>query len=327
VSFHARMLTEFEGYLDKYGHEIGVLLVEPQWGSSVAAMPWPPALLRAYIQSAKARGIAVVADEIMCGLGRHGAEPAKGGTGCFLSECWDLQPDIVTFGKSIGGGAGHLLSGAVLLHSAGALQSGPQGTAFQSHTYAGSSARALANGASLLDALPSWRPSVRAIGDAIAPIVAELNEDAKGAVIAHGQGALWGGLFAHGDRNARTAANLDFKKRCAEARVLPYFVPIGGFMLTPRYDDDPELLAAAVKEMSHCALETARAMGWAPSALLPLSAPPSPSPAAPAQSFKGPEGKMLAKLNENTLQNICKDLDVTASGNKDELVTRICETL
>lgn len=138
---------------------------------------------------------------------------------------------------------------------------------------------------------------------------------------------MWGGLFAHGDRNARTAANLDFKKRCAEARVLPYFVPIGGFMLTPRYDDDPELLAAAVKEMSHCALETARAMGWAPSALLPLSAPPSPSPAAPAQSFKGPEGKMLAKLNENTLQNICKDLDVTASGNKDELVTRICETL
>ena len=57
--------------------------------------------------------------QIMCGLGRHGAEPAKGGTGCFLSECWDLQPDIVTFGKSIGGGAGHLLSGAVLLHSAG----------------------------------------------------------------------------------------------------------------------------------------------------------------------------------------------------------------
>ena len=30
VSFHARMLTEFEGYLDTYGHEIGVLLVEPQ---------------------------------------------------------------------------------------------------------------------------------------------------------------------------------------------------------------------------------------------------------------------------------------------------------
>tara|TARA_B100000768_G_C10988470_1_gene252899 strand:- start:84 stop:464 length:381 start_codon:yes stop_codon:yes gene_type:complete len=58
----------------------------------------------------------------MCGLGRHGVEPAKGGTGCFLSECWDLQPDIVTFGKSIGGGAGHLLSGAILLDGASKLQ-------------------------------------------------------------------------------------------------------------------------------------------------------------------------------------------------------------
>ena len=113
--------------------QLGVLLIEPQWGSSVAAMPWPPALLKAYIAEAKSRGIAVVADEIMCGLGRHGAKPAEGGTGCFLSECWDLQPDVVTFGKSIGGGAGHLLSGAVLLHSANKLEVTSK-TALQSHT-------------------------------------------------------------------------------------------------------------------------------------------------------------------------------------------------
>ena len=42
------MLADFEAYLDMYEHEIGVLLIEPQWGSSVAAMPWPPALLREY---------------------------------------------------------------------------------------------------------------------------------------------------------------------------------------------------------------------------------------------------------------------------------------
>ena len=49
-------------------------------------------------------------------------------------------------------------------------------TAFQSHTYAGSSARALANGAALLNELDSWRPSVRAIEAEIAPIIAELNK-------------------------------------------------------------------------------------------------------------------------------------------------------
>ena len=57
-TFHARMLLDFERYLDMYEHEIGVLLIEPQWGSSVAAMPWPPALLREYIKAAKARGTA-----------------------------------------------------------------------------------------------------------------------------------------------------------------------------------------------------------------------------------------------------------------------------
>ena len=105
-TFHGRMLGDFNKYLDSYEHEVGVLLIEPQWGSSVAGMPWPPALLSRVHRRGEARGIAVVCDEIMCGLGRHGAAPAPGGTGCFLSECWDLQPDIVTFGKAIGGGAG-----------------------------------------------------------------------------------------------------------------------------------------------------------------------------------------------------------------------------
>ena len=30
-----------------------------------------------------------------------------------------------------------------------------------------------------------------------------------------------GGLFAHSDKEARTVANLDFKARCVEAKVLP----------------------------------------------------------------------------------------------------------
>lgn len=181
------------------------------------------------------------------------------------------------------------------------------------HRYAGSSSRALANGAALLNQLETWRPSVRAIGDAIAPIAAELNEASGGAILAHGQGALWGGMFAHADPAARTAANLDFKRRCAEARVLPYFVPVGGFMLTPRYDDDPSELAAAVKDMAQCALETVREMGgslrlslcltlsltpcptptqvremgWSSSALLPVAAPSTP-PAPPVSRYGGP---------------------------------------
>ena len=291
-AFHARIFGEFEEYLDLYGHEIGVLMVEPQWGSSVGAMPWPPALLRRYVAAAQARGIAVVADEIMCGLGRHGAEPSRGGTGCFLSECWELKPDAVTFGKAIGGGAGHVLSGAVLLHGASRLQQTRHGTAYQSHTYAASSSRALANATALLEQLPSWRPHVRAIGDALAPIVAELNAKSGGAIIAHGQGAMWGGLFSHADPAQRTRANLHFKRLCAESGLLPYFIPIGGFMLTPRYDDSPSELAAAVARMAECALATVKEMGWSADELLPVASP-APVPRPPPLA-RGALGKSMA---------------------------------
>ena len=39
---------------------------------------------------ARERGIKIICDEIMCGLGRHGK-----GT-LFISEAWDLDPDCVT---------------------------------------------------------------------------------------------------------------------------------------------------------------------------------------------------------------------------------------
>ena len=44
---------------------------EPQWGSSVAAQPWPRGLLKAYIERAQAKGILVCCDEIMCGEATH----------------------------------------------------------------------------------------------------------------------------------------------------------------------------------------------------------------------------------------------------------------
>ena len=194
-AFHARLRAEFIEYLDAYEHELGVVLFEPQWGSSVASTPWPPQLLRAYVTEAKRRGLAVVCDEVMCGLGRHGQDP-RGATGCFLTECWDLRPDVITFGKSVGGGAGHLLSGAILLKGASALAAASR-TAYQSHTYAGSSVRALCNAASLLDRLESLRADVRRVEAAVKPALDALREESGGRVLTQGQGALWGGLFAH----------------------------------------------------------------------------------------------------------------------------------
>jgi len=101
-------------------------------------------------------------------------------------------------------------------------------------------------------------------------------------------------MFAHKDPAERTKANLDFKARCLEKRVLPYCVPVGGFMLTPRYDDEPEAFGAAVRDMAECALETVREMGWADDVLLPAQAAASTDPIEASE-----RQKQLAQLRED----------------------------
>jgi len=84
------LLKKYGTFLDLHAKEVGVILFEPQWGSSQAALPWPEHLLKKYVSMARERGIKIICDEIMCGLGRHGK-----GT-LFISEAWDLDPDCVT---------------------------------------------------------------------------------------------------------------------------------------------------------------------------------------------------------------------------------------
>jgi hypothetical protein len=49
ADFNARVLADFDSFLDAHAHELGVLLIEPQWGSSVAAMPWDRSMLREWV--------------------------------------------------------------------------------------------------------------------------------------------------------------------------------------------------------------------------------------------------------------------------------------
>mmetsp|Transcript_21958 Transcript_21958/g.47600 ORF Transcript_21958/g.47600 Transcript_21958/m.47600 type:complete len:360 (+) Transcript_21958:393-1472(+) len=149
------LMEDFDQFLNEHGSEIGVMLIEPQWGSSQVGLPWPKDLAKSYVKKAQARGIFVLADEIMCGLGRHGQ-----GT-LFLSDAWDLDPDAVTFGKAIGGGV-FPLSGAVI-KTGGRLLGSNGRTVMQSHTFAGSSVRALMAGTEVLKALPFWFDSIRSL--------------------------------------------------------------------------------------------------------------------------------------------------------------------
>jgi hypothetical protein len=65
----------------------------------------------------------------------------------------------------------------------------------------------------------------------------------------------------------RAEAGVLLKKACAEERVLPYFVPAGGFMVTPLYDSTEEQLTEILGGRLRRAVEnTCRDLDWEPAA-------------------------------------------------------------
>ena len=242
-----RILLEFEGFLDEHSHNIAVILVEPQWGSSAVAQPWNPALLRQYITLARERGIYVCADEIMCGLGRHGHGSL------FLSEAWGLEPDAVTFGKAVATGA-FPLSGSILRQGANQFADNAS-TAFQSHTYAGSSVRALMAASAVLEQISNWHPEIARKGELCASAFEELANSSGGKMLCQGQGLMWGGMWLLEDPELSSKATHRFKELCHQEGVWPYFVPIG-FMFTPCYDIEDSQMLRAIELLSRCAQRT-----------------------------------------------------------------------
>lgn len=239
--FHARVLNEFEVFLhSEEGRSVGVMLIEPQWGSSNLAQTWDPKLLSKFVALAQDQDILVCSDEIMCGLGRHG----QGTT--FLADAWDIPVDAITFGKSVAAGI-EPLSGVAIRN--GAHELGHAGkSVLQSHTYSGASARALTTGIEVLSSLlpedhahfagGGWVQRVSSLGEnVVRSMFEQLQVASDGMLGVQGQGFMWGAAFLHEDETERTAAVNLMRKHCEDQRVMPYFVPhSGGFMFTPLYD-------------------------------------------------------------------------------------------
>ncbi|MDF7826381.1 putrescine aminotransferase [Pontiellaceae bacterium B12227] len=77
------------------GDDIAGIIVEPVQGEAGAIVPpadyWPR--LR---EMCDRYGVLLIADEVQTGFGRVGE--------MFGVDCWDVQPDIMAFGKALGGG-------------------------------------------------------------------------------------------------------------------------------------------------------------------------------------------------------------------------------
>ena len=120
----------------------------------------------------------------------------------------------------------------------------------------------------MLRIVPTWQPHIANLGQLCQELFHEIAHESQGRVLCHGQGLMWGVLFAHNDPSVRAQATGALKKACAVEGVLPYFVPAGGCMVTPLYDcTRSELQDAIGVRLRRAVVSTCTSMGWEPTPL------------------------------------------------------------
>lgn len=236
-------VAEFAEWLAQHGECLGCILFEPQWGSTAAARPWHPPTLREIMNLCHEKQIPVIADEIMCGLGRHAqVRPGDDTPPLFLSKAWELPVDAVTFGKAICAGA-FPMSG-VLCRQGKKLLGGRGRSVLQSHTYSGGHVRSLMTAISVIEVLPKLLPNVVQRGAELQDAMRKVALRSEGLFEVQGQGLMWGALINRSHPLCVSVSKVlhAFKKACSGHNVLPYFVPVGGFMVTPLFDVESSVI-------------------------------------------------------------------------------------
>ena len=124
-----RASDELEAEIERLGAEsVMAFIAEPVAGATLGSVPPVPGYFRRVRKICDRYGVLLIADEVMCGMGRTGT--------LFAMEQEDIRPDIVTIAKGLG--AGYQPIGAMLcqdcIHDAIAA-----GTGFfqHGHTYLG----------------------------------------------------------------------------------------------------------------------------------------------------------------------------------------------
>jgi len=137
-AFGQECVAETKKFIEKEGPEtIGAMILEPVQGAGGVIIP-PPGYLAGMRKLAREYDLLFVCDEVISGFGRMGC--------WFLSEMWDLQPDLMILAKGLT--SGYVPMGATMVAQpiAEALMKG--GYFAHGFTYTGhpvSAAAALAN--------------------------------------------------------------------------------------------------------------------------------------------------------------------------------------
>ena len=176
ISIAERDLGELARLMDR--RTVAAVIVEPVQGEGGVRV-LEPAFLRALRELTRERNVALIFDEVQCGLGRTGW--------LFAYERTDVVPDVVTLAKPLAGG---LPMGAILVTSeiAAAVQPGDHGSTFGGGPFVATVARHVFERLSEPALLARVRENGAWLGEQLRALAARREEIRA----VRGVGYLWG---------------------------------------------------------------------------------------------------------------------------------------
>ena len=187
------------------------------------------------------------------------------------------------------------------------------------HTSAGASARGLLTGTAVLNELPLWYDHIAHMGRLCAKECRRIEVSSDGALLVHGQGLMWGGIFQHPDPVERARAGKLFRDACTAERVAPYFIPAGGFMFTPVLDIAKKDIREACDRLARAAERTAVQLksSWGPAATVSLAPPQvqeTSQKAASTLRYHGPDQEEMTPEQRNIYDEISRTRTTGVAG-------------
>ena len=262
-AYGLRVADELETEIRRLGPEtVMAFVVEPVVGATMGAVPAVPGYLRRIREICDRHGVLMIADEVMCGMGRTG----------HLFACAEdgVAPDMITIAKGLG--AGYQPIGALLTSGAiyDAIDAG-SGFFQHGHTYMGH-AMAAAGACAVLTAIHErgLLARVREMGEVLDTALRERFGQHPHVGDIRGRG-LFRGVELVADRESKAVfdparkLHAKVKAQALEAGLICY--PMGGtidgqrgdhILLAPPFIIGPDQIGELVDKLAH-AVESALA--------------------------------------------------------------------
>ncbi len=208
--------AELDKAIENANGEVAAFIVEPVSGATLGAVVPPPGYLQSVAEICRRRGVLLIVDEVISGMGRTGRN--------FAVEHWDVAPDILVTAKGLSSGYAPLGAVVVSKRVADAIADGSgffmHGFTYNSHPIsvtAGSAVLKVLREKELVRAADSERQ-----GSTAATLRSALEglRDANSVGDVRGIGLLWGVEFV-ADKVAKQpfSPKLNFAGRVAQAAV------------------------------------------------------------------------------------------------------------